>query len=277
MSNRVYFGTRAGLRLVKAPAINTPLTKVGWSHSGTDLNGGGFAINSPSSHREYELVWGASPAKDIYEVLDLRLGDYTGGGYIYYLDPFAMKTNVLSETFSSPFAMSSSGLFGASSPPTVIGDSYVFPSAVEVTYAGESKSMSLVIPAGHAFYYCYGISTPESSCYLKVGNLSQGTGTPFTATDLSWNKVGPYSIDFAVDIRYVAPVDGSIAFGSMAVILPDGETPVSRRKWEPGRGSSGLKFKGEPQVTGISAVYGGQGGLLNASATLIETELWEQS
>lgn len=107
----IYFGTRDFMKWVKAPAVDTPLSGVGWSNSGTDLNGGGFAKLSPTAHREYEFTWGASPAKDIYDILDYRTGAY-GDGLLYYVDPFAMRSNVLPSSFSIPRVLCESGLMG---------------------------------------------------------------------------------------------------------------------------------------------------------------------
>lgn len=107
----IYFGTRDRMRWVKAPAVNTPLSKAGWSNVGTDLNGGGYAKLSPTAHREYEFTWGASPAQDIYDILDYRSGAY-GLGFLYYLDPFAMETNAFSEAFSMPKTLCAIGRIG---------------------------------------------------------------------------------------------------------------------------------------------------------------------
>lgn len=116
--SKIYFGTRDYMQWVKAPLVNTPLSNVGWANSGTDLNGGGFAKISPTAHKEYELSWGASPAQDIYEILDYRTGAY-GEGYLYYVDPFAMRTNVLPGSFSMPRQLCNAGLMGGShSDPT---------------------------------------------------------------------------------------------------------------------------------------------------------------
>lgn len=97
----IYFGTKDRMIWAKPPAVNTPLSKTGTSNTGVDLNGGGYAKLSPAASRDYTFTWGASPAKDIYDILDYRTGAY-GNGLLYYLDPFAMKCNVLSESFSFP-------------------------------------------------------------------------------------------------------------------------------------------------------------------------------
>jgi hypothetical protein len=116
--SKVYFGTRERMIWVKPPAINTPLSGAGIANTGTDLNGGGYSKMSPTAHKEYQFTWGASPAKDIYDVTDYRSGVY-GTGLLYYLDPFAMESNALSSAFSAPSTLCTIGRMGGTySTPT---------------------------------------------------------------------------------------------------------------------------------------------------------------
>ena len=257
MNNEVYFGTKERMRWVKAPAVNTPLSKAGWSNVGTDLNGGGYAKLSPTAHKEYEFTWGASPAQDIYDILDYRSGAY-GLGPLYYLDPFAMQTNILSAAFSMPRTLAEIGKLG--------GSFTVNTEPLRVSFSGaESPSFYVPIPSGFTLWVTY----RASANVLYRGNTAI-PATPLANTTSTWTSFSSSELS----LRWQGT---GVAFGAMARVLPNGTSPATtlQSNWVPGRGSTGLKFAGEPTVTGLSAVYGDNGGLLNASARLIETELWD--
>lgn len=280
MSNKVWFGTALNLKEVKAPAVGTPLSAKGWADSGTDLLGGGYAKISPSTHKEYEFSWGASPSKDVYDILDFRYGV---GGLLYYLDPFAMRTNILPAVFSRPFLMSDSYLLG---PYDTVADSASFganfsPAAL-YSQSTTSKVISLPVPTGYdLFLSVYQLTASIGALEYRVSgpsSFTKVTETLFPSTSTSWTKIAGSSLPtspLSIDLRWNIPKDFAIS-GASALLLPKGVTPPPDYKFSLGRGTSGLRFKEEPQITGLSAVYGDEGGLVSATATFIETGLWEQ-
>lgn len=109
----------------KAPATGMPIGSDSWNMTGTDLNGGGFVQNSDTHNRTYEFTWGAAPLKEIYEITDYATGAY-GEGPLYFLDPFAMQTNLFNDAFSAPYKLVRSGLMYGNVADTVTNVPNIF-------------------------------------------------------------------------------------------------------------------------------------------------------
>lgn len=266
--NKVYFGTKNSMRWVKPPAVNTPLSSAGWSSVGNDLNGGGYVKLSDASSKEYRFEWGASPAQEVYDILDYRSGAY-GSGLIYYNDPFAMRYNILCEAISYPAILAQTGRFsGATTVSTVASTTLGMPQqVVNSAVAQTSRSQYIPIPPGYKLCLAYTSSVANS----MTVNGANATYTAPAATALVWNT---YTAAGA-EILWKTTATANILYGAIAILIPTKETPPTGTKWRLGKGHSGLRFSGEPQVTGISAVIGGSYGLVNASASFKETGLWE--
>lgn len=109
----------------KAPATGMPIGSDSWNMTGTDLNGGGFVQNSDTHNRTYEFTWGAAPLKEIYEITDYATGAY-GEGPLYFLDPFAMQTNLFNDAFSAPYKLVRGGLLFGNVTDTVTNVPNIF-------------------------------------------------------------------------------------------------------------------------------------------------------
>lgn len=105
----IYFGTRERMKWVKAPAINANLNTVGRAASVTFLNGGGGVDRSALGHAEYEFNWKIASNAEIHAITDYYSGVF-GKPPFYFVDPFAMNTNLLPPYWAAP------GLFEAGGP-----------------------------------------------------------------------------------------------------------------------------------------------------------------
>lgn len=194
----IYFGTKDRMIWAKPPAVNTPLSKTGTSNTGVDLNGGGYAKLSPAASRDYTFTWGASPAKDIYDILDYRTGAY-GNGLLYYLDPFAMKCNVLSESFSFPRMLCDIyKMGGTNSQPTgsrAIRENLApNPSFERMAASGVAVTRTNIIhnpaPVGSSNWTAQGALSPTMSSHTSGGPINDGPfrRMTFTQSQSSWRR-----------------------------------------------------------------------------------------
>lgn len=179
----IYFGTRDRMIWAKPPAVETPLTRVGTANVGSDVNGGGYAKLSPTSHKDYTFTWGASPAQDIYDIVDYRSGAY-GDGLLYYIDPFAMRTNILPQSFSVPSLLCDIGkMSGTVTAPsgtrTVLTNLFTNPS-----FEGSGVTVEV--------WRNYFLGSNASSTGAGWGGWSGTTGNTAvnTAVDAPWSLSG---------------------------------------------------------------------------------------
>lgn len=270
----MYFGTIGNMRWVKPPAINTPLGLTTAVDSGIDVNGGGYVLNGPASHRNYDFQWGAAPARDVYAITDYASGAY-GSGLIYFLDPFAMSTNILPADFSLPERLVKQGLSQTSGTTvvdaTVVGGAPNQPNAKLIKNLN-SPEIYIPVPTGYRLWIS-AVASGQFSLYVNTVANSSAATVPLTAptsATLSWTSYtgGRY-------LRIFTGLSGGTVRGLMAVVLPEGQTPANNLPWTVGKGNSGCRFVGYPQVTGISAALGAHG-LVSASAELKEVGLWQR-
>lgn len=259
----IYFGTRERMIWVKAPATGTPLSAESWTNSGQDLNGGGYVLNSEASHKNYEFTWGASPADEVYAITDYFSGAY-GTGPLYFIDPFAQKRNLFNDPFSIPFKMIQMGLLKglqySGAPSGLTG-----PVTFARLDAGETSPAKhfIPVPAGYTLHVAY-IATGA----VLYNGLTALTRTDPTATSLVWN-----TFTSSAEFHYQNTTGGSVdLWAARAVLLKNGESPTGG--WEPGKGNSGVRFNGAPQVSGIMATR--YDGMVSGSAAFKEVGMWEQ-
>ena len=88
---KVWFGPANNMQWVDAPVSNFQSNNVGFVHTGTSIRGNGFAKRSGMTHREFTLTWAANTVEEHAGLLyALSLNEP-----LYYVDPLAMKTNIL--------------------------------------------------------------------------------------------------------------------------------------------------------------------------------------
>ena len=88
---KVWFGTLNDMRWIDAPVANFQSNSTGFNYSATTLRGDGFAKRSALTHREFTLTWAANTVAEHAALLYLL----STNELLYYVDPLAMKTNLL--------------------------------------------------------------------------------------------------------------------------------------------------------------------------------------
>lgn len=186
MTNKVmYFGTRERMTWVKAPAFDMGISKVGWGSSSQYLNGGAGVRRSVSSHKEYSMSWNLATHQDIAEINDYADGLY-GNDLIYFLDPFAIDTNLLPQFWAAPrLGVEDGPVFNGSDVRPTEGvteaNSFSYPTRTAVyTFDTASKFASIYIPVptGYTFHFgAHGSSTGTAAVVVADAALSASLAT----------------------------------------------------------------------------------------------------
>lgn len=98
---KMYFGTREKMQWIKCPATNISRNRNKWQETGAYLNGGAFSAQSSYSHLTYDIAWNLMASEEAAKIMSYYEGVH-GDGLIYFLDPFAKKSNVLPLHWSVP-------------------------------------------------------------------------------------------------------------------------------------------------------------------------------
>lgn len=270
MSGQVYFGMKGAMKWVPAPAVNTPR---GVSHyrKETQLLGGGVSLYaSATGARQYELTWPVDSDSDLRHILACSQGLYatpSNKGLIYYLDPFAMKTNVLPAWFASPFlgyhgAPNIAG-WGAVSTISEVGVTNGYPAeafllATEGTSWNPATSRTLWIPVPAGYTFHFGVhGTAMSGGYMSV-TPDGGSSTAVTMLSTASSTLTNYSYSPASDSGVTLQLKGASSASTIAIagmvaqILPTGE-PAPVGGFIPGAGNSGCHFSSDLSEVGYSA------------------------
>lgn len=265
--HHMWFGTKERMAWVPCPAINVGMSSEGAGESGTYMGGGGYARNSADGHMVYEFSWNANTRDEIYPIADYGTGVY-GDGLIYFLDPFAMDTNVLPERWAAPGKVDrwSAYLREGTTPPTVTNtgaNTLGLPvKTAQYAISDNGRELWVPVPPGHTLHFAWVGSASGAS--VQVNGVA-ATPTAVGASGLTWNT---YTADATIRLWGTGTVD--IA-GMVAQVLPTGQAPTTNG-WVSGRGHSGCRFQGRPKVVGLSAALD----RVSARATLIETGDWEK-
>lgn len=270
----MYFGTQARMTWVKAPTIDMPMGRVGWQTTSQFLNGGASVRTSSATHMEYQMTWPLASAEDTAAINNYADKLY-GNGLIYFLDPFAVTTNVLPKQWATPaLAIDDAPTFnGSDVRPTGVATStsYGYPSTSAVyTFDSTSmfKSLWIPLPTGYEFHFgAHGSSTGTAAITLNgssVSVLMSPNSNVRTNTVIS--GVPGVTISFSGEgILTLA--------GLIGQVRPAGET-VPLGEFIAGRGHSGCRFSTAGlSVQGYSAPQALD--YQSVSGTLIETGDWE--
>lgn len=277
----MYFGNRERMAWVKAPAFDAGISKVGWSSEGVFLNGGAYARKSTASHKRYEFAWNLASQEDIYGVLDYADGLY-GSGLIYFLDPFAIMTNLLPPFWAAPRlqAVDAPSLM-IDKIPTLVNtapnaNNYPTKSAVYTLASGDIfAELWLPVPPGYTLHLgVHGSlteTTPPGITPAVIYTPDGGSATATTLLDVTTTTLTNATITGATGITLSAQGEGQLTLAGLVVqVLPIGAVAPTGT-FISGRGHSGCRFVSAPQIQGYSSALD----KIGASAVLVETGAWE--
>lgn len=274
MAKKMWFGTVERMTWIPCPAINAGLGSSRWLATGGFLNGGAYQRQSTIGAKTYSFSWNPQQAENLYE-LEGYFDGIHGQGPIYFVDPFAAKSNVLPSWLAAPGTM-------AGNAPSFGGTQRVTRILTGTNPLGyPAQSGQVTVGAAFGPYKSYTVPVPPGySLHLGVHGSYTGTarvtvnGTTLPVLPISsvqrTNTILPGGVFHNISVAG----EGMLTLaGIIGQILPDGTTPEPGG-FIPGQGNSGVRLSGNPTVTGYSAA------LANASigmtAEFVETGAWEQ-
>lgn len=136
MPGKMYFGNKARMTFVKCPDSGMGMNGSRYSAEGTFLNGGAYVRNSATGHRSYDMSWNFLRADEKDEIRAYLDGVY-GSGLLHFLDPFAMRRNVLPTCWASPGVAVDGG-------PSLVGGMANAPTAAQGPFGGTTLRTNYV-------------------------------------------------------------------------------------------------------------------------------------
>lgn len=286
-SKKVWFGTRDLMQWVKAPATNMGRARRQWESGTGFLNGGQSLLSSNYSALAYTMAWSVLD-RETENAISGYFEQAYGDGLLYFSDPFAWD-NVMPLSWSAAYlaAQDAPSLVHdyrpTTSPVTINGAKFPTRMANYSVYVNDPENAPDVyvpIPRGYALRVgAFGTSTGYASITVRSeisgGNyastvplFSPGLNTIGGRTYLEFRNTSGEN-DF---VRFYVWGQGQLNLvGVHAFITPIDEEPRTYNYFPLGKGNSGLRFEGTPQITGYSSVLDQQA----MSAVLVETGAWE--
>ena len=268
--SEMYFGTAERMTWVKQPNSGMGRNRVGWTTNGTYLNGGGYSRSSSSNHFEPTLTWSFLRQSEVSEIMAYYHRAY-GDGPIYWLDPFAMQTNVLPPYLSVPsLAFDDAPPWVKNRRPTLsatTSNTLSMPTQTAVyTLASDDDLLSYFIPVPFGYTLHFGVYGTQTGTAALT--LNGSAVTLLSATDNS-----RFNTTTTSDVTLTVSGVGTLSLTAlMAVVLPTGQTP-SAGSFVVGEGHSGCRFKDAPAVVGYSAPSAID--YQSLTANFMETAAWE--
>lgn len=285
---KVYFGNTTKQTWIKAPSTGLRADSKNWSKESLLLNGRAFVRRSKASHRRFEMSWlGEMNDSDIEQSLqtikDFHDGVY-GDGPFYWLDPFAVDTNVLPPHWATP-ALAESGW--PELVPTL--EQTFVPEVVAKNFSGKyiefdttnnyqsTEKLTLIIPKNYALNFGWHGPSDGATAGIRIVPYLRTDGSAATALNPAKITAGgstrtntkilgdTYS---HVEIFVATTTAATVKITNMiAQILPETQT-VPTGDFITGRGTTAVEFAASPQMEYYSSAIGN--GRIGMSATLIE-------
>lgn len=295
MGKKIWFGNVSHAQWVPAPATGMTKSVEGYSEEIDFDNGGVWVARSKAGHTVYEINL---PTQDSSEYDGIEAyqrfaeGEY-GSDFLRFVDPMRSDENILSPSWASPglaaeghkpiydtiptFTATGANSYGKPSQKAVYGVT----GASNAVPAGQNSVFTLLIPPTHTLHFGASGST-TGTAVLRVQPINTN-GTLASVVDITMTSdasAPAFSNTFsgatykAVRIyvtRTSAAASTLTATAMWARVVLTGTTPTITRHI-PGKGHSGLAFRGSARVEVYTMVYGKKVG---ASLELIEVEPWQ--
>jgi len=283
MSECFYIGTKRRMTEVRAPSVNMPSAKQGFSNELLFTNGGASVRRSVASHKRYTLTWNSIERDEARVVLDLADGLY-GTGEIYWHDPFVTDRNVLPQWWATPSIGGYDGLpLNAGKRGELVdtpANSFGFPleSIKYDVLANQSRTVWFPIPVGYTAHVgVYGEAGTGGVVQATPTLAGEDAAPRDTLTLLAVSDNSRFNYTVAASDGFDGAElrlggEGTITLSGMMVqVLEDGVTPETGG-FISGQGHSGVSFLTQPNYTPYSAVYTRAG----LAAQFVETGGWAE-
>lgn len=294
MAGQMYFGTRNNMKWIPAPLTGPDLTPGSYTAETTFQRGSFGLYQSLAGARQYPYEFGLKTPAQANHLLNTASGAY--GDTVYFLDPFAMNTNILPVHWSQPWmaAYGAPNLQGkdryqqAVEPTT--NNTFGYPRLSAImgdnpdngpfwdSYGPGQDPMQLWIPVPQGYTFHFGAhSNDPSNTGMMVSFYTgplyglSGVATPLpnnTAQLTNYTFTPSVNTGITVALTYQGPSNNASFSGLIAQVLPNGQ-PAPTGDFISGQGNSGCRFVGPVRSVGVSTAYG-----LQYSATLKEYGDW---
>lgn len=277
---QVWFGTKEYMQWVADPTVDVSAGKVGFATQMNFLSGGVWVRTSKAAARKFSFSWGTKKRERVQPILDYADGMY-GPGPFYYVNPFAMNTNMLPAYWAAPYINAYDGpLLVDGNRPTIttgtVTNGYPYESATyTLTTTSVVPSVFIPIPPGHTAHVgVHGANLTGTNAVTVREHTGASVGAPInmtflakTANPTNWTSAGTTT---GITISMRSTANGTMRLDGLVVqVLPSGSvSPVGG--FISGQGTAGLSFVSQPSVSEYSAALG----MIGVSAEMIETEPW---
>jgi hypothetical protein len=289
MAGEIYFGNGSYQTWIPAPLSGMGASAVGWSSMNQYLNGRASVRRSMASHREFNASWNGpqtdtSLSKSLQEIKDFAEG-YYGTGPFYFVDPYAVTTNVLPPHWAVP-ALTENDWPELTSDlmPEFISSAVTtnnFPkSAVRYVTTGaysSTRKLTLIIPTGYKLAFGWHGTAASATSGIRIVPYLRSTGAADTAINpakivaggtLRTNTTVSGTTYSKVEIFFATSGAATVELvGMMAQIIPTASS-VPAGAFIEGRGTTGVEFANHPEIEYYSANI--NGGWIGMSAKWIE-------
>jgi hypothetical protein len=292
MNRKVYFGNGTRQTWIPAPLTGLIASTGTFSVENQLLNGRAILKRAAANHRAFEASWLGSMNADsmedsLHTIKDFSDGLY-GEGPFYWLDPYAIDTNLLPPHWAAPMLSEQGWPTLGTNLVTTYGSTeannrnYPVKSSILTfgsTSAFESdRKLTMIIPSGYKLHFGWHGKVNSGTATVALRTYARGTGTTTDVNAPVLSVTSPIRTNTQVNgnthskaeifIKKPASATSVIEIAGMIVqILPESET-VPQGGFISGRGTSALEFRALPTFEYYSAaVNNGQVGL---SASFLE-------
>lgn len=291
MNRKVYFGNSTKQTWIPAPQSGLSAGTSSFISQAQLLSGRQSVRRSKASSRSFGTSWvgpmnAANIEDSIYTVKDFADGLY-GEGPFYWLDPYAIDTNLLPPHWAAPMLSGDDWPaivnIGVASKTTTPANNYNYPyQSLSISFgasiAESTDKFRVIIPEGHKMHFgWHGVqSSGEATIIVRAYDRDTGVATdietvPLAVTSQTRTNTQVRGNDYShADIFFKnTAASASIiqVAGMIMQVLPDTDA-VDQGGFISGRGTTALQFVQMPEMEYYSAkVNGGQIGL---TATFME-------
>lgn len=290
MNRKVYFGNATKQVWIPAPQTGLVAATSGFMAQNQLLNGRNHVKRSKASYRSFQPTWIGSMNADAIEdslhtIKDFADGLY-GDGPFYWLDPYAVDTNVLAPHWAAPMLSGddwpSICSIGTKTKISTPENTRNYPIrtlqiAMGASVQESTAKLTILIPVDQKLHFgWHGTrATGTAGFVLRCYSREDGTPTDVSADPIDVNSDTRTNVQVRGDlysrveifIENPATSASTITVSGLIVQVLDELATVERGGFISGRGTTALEFTELPQFEYYSAaVNNGQVGLSAALA-----------
>jgi hypothetical protein len=276
MERKVYFGNANKQLWIPAPRTGLDASPEGYFNQTQLLSGRAFQKRSAANHRQFLPTWVGSlnteNENDSLHTIKDYFDGLHGAGPFYWLDPYAVETNLLAPNWAAPMlsqaGWSSISTVGAATTVATATNTRSYPyEALRLTFTASvqesTKVNRIILPANYKLHFGWhgeqnsGDATIVLRCYPRSGGTAVDISTipiavtSATRTNTQVNGDTYYMVEVLVKNPSASTSVIDIS-GMIAQVRPETDT-VPTGSFISGRGTQGLLFASAPKISYLSA------------------------